>query len=228
MPILKFPPIESADEQGIVAIGGDLHVESLKLAYKKGIFPWPISEDYPLAWFSPNPRAVFDLNNIHIPKKLKKFINNCSYKITYNTAFERVIRKARDIHQNSIHGTWITEEVIAAYIQLFREGHAYSVEVWEDKELIGGLYGVCFGKFINGESMFHIKDNASKIALLSILSNIKRADIKYFDTQMITNVTGSLGAIEIERPDFLEYVAKTTVEKEISFQNFSLHLDFDL
>ena len=224
MPIVKFPPISSADEQGIVAIGGDLHVESLRLAYKQGIFPWPISEEYPLAWFSPEPRAVFETNEIHISKKLRKFIRNCDYKITYNSAFERIITQAREIHKNSKEGTWITPDVIAAYVQLFREGHAYSVEVWQNKEIIGGLYGVCFGHFINGESMFYLKDNASKIALISILHNTQKLGIKYFDTQMITNITGSLGAKEIERDDFLKYVKEATERKDINFTNFDLDL----
>ncbi len=228
MPIVKFPPISSADDQGIVAIGGDLHIESLKLAYRQGIFPWPISEDYPLAWFSPDPRAVFETSDIHIPKKLAKFIRNCDYKITYNTAFEKIITRAREIHKNSKEGTWITPEVISAYVQLFREGNAYSVEVWQEKELIGGLYGVCFGHFINGESMFHEKDNASKIALFSILHNVKKMGIRYYDTQMVTTITGSLGAKELKRDDFLGYLGECLEKDNINFVNFERTLDFDL
>ncbi len=224
MPITKFPPIETADEQGILALGGDLHPESLLLAYSQGIFPWPISEDYPIAWFCPNPRGVIKLGDVHIPRKLKKFIKNCGYTVTFNQSFSSVIETAAIVHEKSQHGTWINSEIIQAYKDFHKIGFAYSVEVLEDSKLIGGLYGVNIGQFVSGESMFHKKDNASKIALLMLLYNLNQQEINLLDTQMITSVTSQLGATEIERSTFIREVKEIITKRPINFESFETSL----
>lgn len=216
--LLDFPSPENADEEGLVGIGGDFSVENLINAYHKGIFPWPINQTYPYAWFSPNPRGIFQLDEFRIPRSLKKFINKELYTIKYNTQFEAVIRQCAIVKRKDQSSTWITEELIQGYISLFNEGLAYSVEVYHEENLIGGLYGVCMGSIISGESMFHLKDHASKIALVNLVNKLKKASIKILDTQMVTPVTQSLGAKEISRSDFLKMIEiKKPLHREAIF-----------
>ncbi len=221
MPITSFPPIESANEQGIVALGGDLHPDSLLLAYSQGIFPWPISDDYPIAWFSPDPRGIISTDKFHIPRKLKKFLKTCPYKVTFNKCFSQVIKQAALTHQKSEYGTWINEEIINAYTRMHELNFAYSVEVWDSKELIGGLYGIQLGHFFSGESMFHVKDNASKVALLTLLQNLKIINVPLLDTQMVTSVTKLLGAKEIKRNKFVDIVSKSLKKEPVQLSKFS-------
>lgn len=205
MPISNFPPIELADEHGLLAVGGDLEVASLLLAYKRGIFPWPINEDYPLAWFSPDPRGVIYTQNFHLSRSMKKVLRHSPYTVTYNRNFDQVILACRETHEKKQHGqTWITLEICHAYSQLHRAGHAYSVEVYDNQDkLVGGLYGVTLGGYISGESMFYRSANASKIALATLLMDCKENDIPWIDTQMVTPVVGSMGGVEINRSLFL-------------------------
>lgn len=204
MAIVEFPPIESADEHGLVAIGGDLEIDSLLLAYSQGIFPWPISEEYPLAWFSPDPRGILAFDKLHLSKSLRKFLKKNPYEIRFNTNFEAVIMNCARVKRNDQSSTWITQEIINSYIELHRQGYAYSIETYRDDILVGGVYGVCINRFYSGESMFHTEDNASKVALVSLLYLLKQRDIGWIDTQMVTPVVETLGGLEIPRETFIK------------------------
>lgn len=204
MAITNFPPIETADEHGLLALGGDLELETLVLAYSKGIFPWPISEDYPLAWFSPDPRGILTFGNLHLSTSLKKFLKKNPYEIRFNTNFKAVIENCANAKRALDQGTWITQEIIDAYVELHNEGLAYSSEAYLDGELVGGVYGVCMNRFYSGESMFHLAPNASKVALVSLLYKLHQQGIEWLDTQMVTPVVASLGGVEIPRETFLK------------------------
>jgi len=204
MAIVEFPPIESADEHGLVAIGGDLEIDSLLLAYSQGIFPWPISEEYPLAWFSPDPRGILAFDKLHLSKSLRKFLKKNPYEVRFNTNFEAVIMNCARVKRNDQSSTWITQDIINSYIELHRQGYAYSIETYREDILVGGVYGVCINRFYSGESMFHTEDNASKVALVSLLYLLKQRDIGWIDTQMVTPVVETLGGLEIPRETFLQ------------------------
>lgn len=209
MAIAQFPPIEMADEHGLLALGGDLEVESLLLAYSQGIFPWPISKEYPLAWFSPDPRGILAFEKLHLSKSLRKFLKKNPYEIKFNTNFEAVIMNCSLVPRADNQGTWITQDLINGYIELFKQGYAYSVETYLDGNLVGGVYGVCINRFYSGESMFHTADNASKVALISLLYQLNQQGIGWIDTQMVTPVVESLGGVEIPRETYLKMLANS-------------------
>jgi len=204
-----FPPVESANEEGLVAVGGDLEVDTLIEAYSKGIFPWPVST-YPLnvnlpnTWFSPNPRGILEFDHLHVSRSFIKFLKKTPFKITFNTAFQDVIRECALMIRKDQPGTWITPDIIQAYINLFNIGKAYSVEVWREEQLVGGLYGVVMGTFISGESMFTLEDNASKQGLYTLIHHLHEKGIEWLDTQMVTEVVRHFGGRYIPRPDFIE------------------------
>jgi leucyl/phenylalanyl-tRNA--protein transferase len=200
-----FPPVQEANEDGVLAIGGDYGVSTLLNAYSQGIFPWPISDKYPLAWFSPDPRGVLFIDDLHISKSLKRFLNKNRYTCRFNTDFEAVINKCANVVRSDQSSTWITKELKDSYIALFNAGHAYSTEIYDESDnLVGGIYGVCIGGFVSGESMFHTKDNASKFALVSLIRKLKQKKIELLDTQMVTNITEAMGAVDIDRSVFIE------------------------
>jgi leucyl/phenylalanyl-tRNA---protein transferase len=209
MAILEFPPIDSADEHGLLALGGDLDIDSLLLAYSQGIFPWPISEEYPLAWFSPDPRGILAFDRLHLSTSFKKFLKKNPYEVRFNTDFKSVITKCSEVKRPDNAGTWITEDIIEAYINLHHEGYAYSVETYLEDRLVGGVYGVCINRFYSGESMFHLEDNASKVALVSLLYKLKQQDIGWIDTQMVTPVVESLGGVGIPRETYLKMLERS-------------------
>ena len=216
---IVFPPVEAASEDGLVAAGGDLEIDTLREAYRNGIFPWPISVDLPLAWFSPDPRGVLFTDDLHLPKSFLKFLKKCDYKVTFNQAFPEVIRSCAFAYRKNQPSTWITPDIIKGYENLFLNKEAYSVEVWnQENELIGGIYGVCMGEFVSGESMFSKEINASKIGLYELMKHLKLKGIKFLDTQMVTSVVESFGGVYLDRPDFLELIKKldwTTQRDEI-------------
>jgi leucyl/phenylalanyl-tRNA--protein transferase len=205
---IVFPDVETASEDGLVAVGGDLEIDTLLAAYRKGIFPWPLSS-YPLnvnlphTWFSPNPRGILEFKNIHVARSLVKFLKKTPFHVTFNQAFDQVIGRCAKAPRNDQPGTWITPDIIHAYNQFFQAGFAYSVEVWEKKELVGGLYGVSLGNFISGESMFTIKDNAGKQGFYTLLMHLESKGISWIDTQMVTEVVKQFGGKYIPRQAFL-------------------------
>jgi leucyl/phenylalanyl-tRNA--protein transferase len=183
----------------LVAVGGDLGVERLLLAYEMGIFPW-FDEGMPPLWWSPDPRAVMDLEHLHISRSLRRRLRCCAFTLTLNSAFTRVMRACGARPE----GTWVTDDMVAAYSRLHALGHAHSVEVWMDGELAGGLYGVQRGGFFAAESMFHRMTDASKIALVAAISTLFAAGIELFDVQFLTPHLESLGAYELARDAYLD------------------------
>lgn len=203
---IKFPPVESSNEEGLVAVGGDLEVDTLLEAYKNGIFPWPINSypqvKMPNTWFSPNPRGVLDFEEMHIPKSFLKFLKKTPFHITFNKAFDEVIQNCAEIPRKDKAGTWINQDIIDAYKNMFKQGYAYSVEVWKKDSLVAGIYGVVIGQFVSGESMFTYEDNASKQALYTLVHHLQDKNIKWLDTQMVTEVVKQFGGKYISRAQF--------------------------
>jgi len=200
---LYFPSVEHASPEGIVAIGGDLSPERLMLAYRNGIFPW-FEDDEPILWWSPPERMVLFLDELKVSKSMRNIINRKQFRITFNTAFKEVIANCRDIKRDGQPGTWITDNMTEAYCRLNEMGIAKSVEVWQDDELVGGLYGIDLGHIFCGESMFSKVSNASKIAFIALVKQLQLANYKLLDCQVHNDHLESLGAREIDRDDFLE------------------------
>ncbi len=217
MPVLRFPDPRLAGPEGLVALGGDLHPESLLLAYRQGIFPWPM-EGYPLAWFCPPRRGILEFARLHLPRSLKAFLKKHPYRLTIDTAFEEVIAHCADVPRPGQPGsvdpgetahTWITDEMERAYLEFHRLGHAHSAECWEGDELVGGVYGVEVAGVFAGESMFHTRPNASKVALLHLVQHLTERGAGWMDIQMVTPHMQRLGARELDRDDFLELLGRT-------------------
>jgi leucyl/phenylalanyl-tRNA--protein transferase len=202
MPILKFPDPRQSTTEGIIALGGDLEPESLMLAYRQGIFPWP-HPGYPLVWFCPPERAILEIDRLHISRSLARARKRCDFKFTWDTAFDSVISHCASIARPFQDGTWITEEMVAAYRELHRLGHAHSLEVWNENELVGGIYGVDSGGVFSGESMFYLKPNASKFAILYLLEFLSSKGLSWIDIQVMTPHMEALGARLIPRDEFL-------------------------
>ena len=203
---LSFPHVDRANEYGLLAVGGDLSMDRLKLAYRSGIFPW-YSEGQPISWYSPDPRMVLFPDELKISKSMRQIIRSKRFKVTFNQAFEKVISNCKNIDRSrqDQDGTWITDEMQQAYIKLHQEGFARSIEVWENNELVGGLYGVEMGSVFCGESMFSKVSNASKMALIALSENNNNPYI-LIDCQVYNEHLASLGAREISRERFLGYL----------------------
>ena len=198
-----FPPAETADEHGIVAIGGDLSTERLLLAYRSGIFPW-YNEEEPIVWWNPDPRFVLFPENIKVSSSMQTVLNNCKFRFTINKAFAEVIKQCKTIYRKEQEGTWISPAVQAAYTKLHALGYAHSAEAWLNGKLAGGLYGVRIGKVFFGESMFSKENNASKFAFIKYIQQLQKENVSLIDCQVYTPHLESLGAGMIERKKFLE------------------------
>jgi leucyl/phenylalanyl-tRNA--protein transferase len=209
MPIFRlvdepvFPPPDYADPSGLLAVGGDLSNERLLEAYRVGIFPW-YSDDQPILWWSPDPRLILDLKDFKISRSLGKTLKKGVFQVTFDHAFEEVIQACAVVPREAQNGTWITAEMQEAYINLHGLGYAHSVETWFGGQLAGGLYGVSLGKCFFGESMFHLKTDASKIALATLVERLKSWDFHFIDSQMTTEHMVRLGAKELPRRIFLK------------------------
>ena len=196
---IEFPGYDCTSEEGVIALGGDLSVERLTHAYKNGIFPW-FSDNDPIVWYCPFERMVLFPAEIKISKSMQKIINKNEFTITENTAFEAVIYNCKNIDRNDGFGTWITNDMEQAYINLHKKGIAKSIEVWFKDELVGGLYGVEINHIFCGESMFSKVSNASKLAFMHLAKN---ENYKLIDCQIYNEHLASLGAREIDRSLFL-------------------------
>ena len=202
---IEFPNPNQADANGLLAIGGDLSSKRLLKAYNSGVFPW-YNENEPLLWWSPNPRMVLFPKELRISKSMRVILRKEVFKITFNKAFNEVIQECAKIKRHDQEDTWITNDMINAYIELHKEGHALSVEVWKEEKLVGGLYGIDLKdkKVFCGESMFSKESNASKAAFITLTKELNEKEYKIIDCQMHTSHLESLGAREIDRKELLE------------------------
>ncbi|HWV15129.1 MAG TPA: leucyl/phenylalanyl-tRNA--protein transferase [Cellvibrio sp.] len=201
-----FPPPASAlsEPNGLLAFGGDLSPERILTAYRQGIFPW-FNPGEPILWWSPSPRTVIFPADLHISKSLNKTLRQGTYRVTFDHCFAEVMR-ACAAPRNYADSTWISEEIIAGYTELHKRGIGHSVEVWRDRELVGGLYGMALGKIFFGESMFSRADNASKVALAYLVRQLRLWDFRLIDCQVANPHLFSLGAVEIGRDAFQQYL----------------------
>lgn len=206
---IKFPNVNQANEDGILAIGGDLSVERLTLAYKSGIFPW-FNEGEPIIWYAPEDRMVLFPKELKISKSMKQILKKDVFKITFNQNFENVIANCKNVYREGQGGTWITDEMEQAYIKLHKQGIAKSIEVWLNDKLVGGLYGIDLKtqgiSVFCGESMFSLVSNASKIAFIHLTQKLEKENYKIIDCQVYNEHLASLGAREIIRNEFLKYL----------------------
>ena len=199
---LFFPPVSEANSDGILSIGGDLSSERLILAYKSGIFPW-FEEGESIYWWSPNPRMVLFLDELEVSKSMRNILNRNIFKVTFNKNFREVISNCQKIKREGQNGTWITHDMNEAYCKLNEMGIAKSVEVWQNEELVGGLYGIDLGHIFCGESMFSKVSNASKVAFITLANQLKKDNYKVLDCQVHNEHLESLGCREIHREDFM-------------------------
>ena len=199
---LFFPDVSEADEHGILAVGGDLSPERLLLAYRSGIFPW-FEDDEPILWWSPSERMVLFPDELIVSKSMRTILRKNTFTVTFNKDFRAVITNCSKIRRNGQGGTWITDNMIEAYVKLHEMGYAKSVEVWQDNELVGGLYGIDLGTVFCGESMFSKVSNASKVAFITLVEKLKIRKYKLIDCQVHNDHLESLGAREIPRAEFI-------------------------
>jgi leucyl/phenylalanyl-tRNA--protein transferase len=201
---IEFPDVSKTSKEGLLAIGGDLSVKRLILAYKSGIFPW-FDDEEPILWWSPNPRFVLYPDKLKVSKSMQQILRRKDFVVTTNKAFKEVINECSQVKRIGQPGTWITQSMIDAYISLHNLGYAKSIEVWQNNELVGGLYGVDLGNGVFcGESMFAKVSNASKVGFINF---IKNSNYKLIDCQVYTQHLESLGAEEISRDKFLKYLS---------------------
>lgn len=209
---LTFPDPRRADRRGLVAVGGDLSVARLRLAYRSGIFPWTAN---PVSWWSPDPRGIIELDQFRPSRRLAQILRQKRFEVTFNRAFRDVIAACSAPAPGREH-SWITDEFICAYSALHEAGDAHSVECWRGGALVGGVYGVSAGGLFAGESMFHRADNASKVALAHLVARLRERGFALFDVQMVTSATAAVGAVEIPRDEYLRRLA-LAVRQEARF-----------
>ncbi len=217
----QFPPVWKAGADGLLGVGGQLTSDWLLTAYKQGIFPWPIVEGTTeiLAWFSPDPRTILELDSFHVSRRLSRRLRSGEFQVSFNTAFAAVVAQCA-APRVAEPTTWITPRMAAAYRRLHELGHAHSVEVWQEGHLAGGVYGVGIGGFFSGESMFYRKRDASKVGLACLVKHLSQRGFTLFDVQQSSRHLRSLGAIEIPRHEFLERL-RESVDLPVSFADTS-------
>lgn len=203
---IYFPDHAHADENGILALGGDLSPERLVLAYRNGIFPW-FNEEDPIIWWSPDPRFILYPKDLKVSKSMRKVLQKEEFQFTFDTAFGAVVQNCQEVKRNKQSGTWITNDMYEAYVKMHELGFAHSVEVWQNGELVGGLYGISFGKCFFGESMFAKVSNASKAGFITFVQNLANLGFDLIDCQTETAHLASLGGGFVSRNEFLKYLA---------------------
>jgi leucyl/phenylalanyl-tRNA--protein transferase len=203
---MRFPDPRAANYGDIIAVGGNLQPANLLAAYRRGIFPWPV-ENCPLPWFCPRERAIIEWNDLHVPRRLAQIRRQLPFQFTIDRAFPRVVMNCALVPRPEESGTWITKDVFEAYCALHRLGQAHSVEAWAGDELVGGIYGVDAGGAFAGESMFYLRPNASKLALLFLVEHLHARGLDWLDVQVLTPHVARLGAKLISRDAFLDQLA---------------------
>lgn len=216
MAIVDFPDPRTASPEGIVAIGGDLHPDSVLAAYRRGIFPWPV-DNLPLLWFCPPERAILRFSDLHVPRSLARSARQSGLRFSIDEAFGEVIRSCAETPRPGQDGTWITHEVLDAYIRLSDIGIAHSVEAWEGDCLVGGLYGVAVDGAFSAESMFYRVSNASKLCILHLVDHLSRRGLDWIDVQTMTPHMERLGAELLDRDEFLAQLEATRMRGLILF-----------
>ncbi len=199
----QFPAVNDADEHGVVGVGADLSPQTLIAAYAHGMFPMPIEEHGPIAWWSPDPRGVLPLDGLVVTRSMRRSLRR--FRVTIDTSFSDVIRTCASLERE---GNWIDDQMVEAYIELHRLGWAHSVETWLDDELVGGLYGVKVAAMFAGESMFHIETDASKVALIALVHALRSVDAQLLDVQWPTDHLATLGVTPIARTEYLHRVGR--------------------
>lgn len=212
MPSRFFLDPERADADGLVGVGGNLHPPLLLEAYCSGIFPW-FDEDSPILWWSPDPRAIFELDGLHVSRRLTRTVRSQRFTATVDRAFAEVVQGCA---YRAGEGVWITPDMIDAYVRLHEMGHAHSMEVWHEGELAGGIYGVTVGGLFAGESMFTRVRDASKVALVHLMERLRQRGFQLFDVQFLNEHTTRLGAIEIPRREYLARL-RSAIAGDVSF-----------
>jgi leucyl/phenylalanyl-tRNA---protein transferase len=212
-----FPPPTSTTPEGLLCIGGQLSPPWLLEAYGHGIFPWPMWTDEPIAWWSPDPRAIIELDRFHVSRRLRRTIRSGKFRVTCDQDFACVIHGCATAGDR-MGNTWLTPAMIAAYCRMHALGHAHSVEVWQADRVVGGTYGIAIGGLFAAESMFHLITDASKVALAHLVSHLRERGFQLLDVQQWTEHTGSMGAVEISRDEYLRRLAKATALR-VSFAN---------
>jgi leucyl/phenylalanyl-tRNA--protein transferase len=218
---LIFPHPSLADKTGILGIGGDLRPERILLAYQFGIFPWYNAED-PIVWWCPDPRFVLYPSKVHISKSMRPYLNKNKYSVSYDQCFAEVIAQCKTINREHQNGTWITNEMEAAYIKMHELGYAHSVEVWNEDRLVGGLYGINLGKCFFGESMFAVENNASKFGFIKLCKALEAKQFTLIDCQQATPHLRKLGGQFISRNTFLDVLKhnRNTVTERVNWQEY--------
>ncbi|MCC6138744.1 MAG: leucyl/phenylalanyl-tRNA--protein transferase [Bdellovibrionaceae bacterium] len=209
----RFPNPRKTDPNGIVAVGGDLEVDTLVDAYAHGIFPWP-HKDYPLLWFSPVERGVLFFKELHLSRSLNKWLKKTKFKTTFNKNFKAVIEHCATRQRPGQNDTWVTPEMMSAYLELHHQGFAHSVECWNEGQLVGGLYGVYIAGVFSAESMFFLESGASKYCLLALLNRLHLMGHAWVDTQMVSEVVEAFGGRYVAREEYLK-ILKEAQEKDI-------------
>ena len=209
-----FPPPYLSDDDGLLAVGGDLNPIRLLKAYASGIFPW-YSPDSEILWWSPNPRMIFFNDDFHISRTLQRKINSRHFQVKMDTCFQDVIQQCANVNRKEEDGTWIIPEMQQAYAQLHQLGYAHSVEVFENQQLVGGLYGISLGKAFFGESMFHLQSDASKVALFHLVEFSKKHNFLMIDAQMNTQHLQRMGAKDISRDEYLLILQRSLKSKTL-------------
>ncbi|MCB9230478.1 MAG: leucyl/phenylalanyl-tRNA--protein transferase [Bacteroidia bacterium] len=204
---LEFPQVYLSEPDGLLAVGGDLSPNRLLLAYQMGIFPWFSQED-PILWWSPDPRMVMFPGELKVSKSMRPLFNQQKFRVSFDQNFAAVIKACKQKYRPGQSGTWITEEMVDAYLELHRLGFAHSVEVWQGETLVGGLYGVSLGRFFFGESMFSNQPNASKTGFITLVNSLVALEFELIDCQVYTKHLDSLGARLIPRKQFIEILRK--------------------
>lgn len=204
-------PVEG-DEWGLVGFGGDLAPPTLLRAYSEGVFPW-FSEGEPICWWSPDPRAIIELDGLHISRRLARTIRSGKFHVTFDTAFRQVMEGCSEREE----GTWITDDMLTGYCRMHELGIAHSTEVWRDDELVGGLYGIGLGAFFAGESMFHRESDASKVAMAGLFERLRERGYELFDTQFVTEHTARMGATLISRREYLRRLRRAISRADVTF-----------
>ncbi|MDR9398733.1 leucyl/phenylalanyl-tRNA--protein transferase [Salibacter sp.] len=202
---LKFPPVDLADAEGILAMGGDVSPQRVLLAYQKGIFPW-YSDETPILWWAPDPRFVLYPENYKTSKSLRQVMRKKQFTVTFDHAFEEVINKCQNVPRAGQDGTWITDELKETFCEIHRLGFSHSVEVWQDGELVGGLFGTSLGRAYFGESMFSLVSNASKVGFATLVPQLINRGIKLIDCQVYTDHLSRFGALNIPRSKYSEHL----------------------